>query len=264
MFWRKKKSIVEEFNLDITIPKYLTNATADVWYDLTGIFFVYDVNLEKFIYSIHIEDNKDKFKDIAIHLFDNYLASDDYLLLKGYSDYKNLYKVKKDGSISVAKPKTNFSFDHEFDKIPFYDPLFFEEKEVNSDKNYCKLDCKKDNVINTNVSDLDINSDVLKIYSDFETPFFLTDDSNCNDETYFYNLETKKFQLFFDDFCYSKNSEFLSNLREDLLIKFYELNVFAQYSPIWRYCSIWEYENDKLILVQQAKESYYVQNRLPF
>ncbi|WP_064967827.1 hypothetical protein [Tenacibaculum ovolyticum] len=254
MFWRKKKSIVEEFNSDIVIPKYLTNATADVWYDLIGIFFVYDVNQEKFIYSIHIEDNKDKFKDIAIHLFDNYLVSDDYLLLKGYSDYKNLYKVSRDGSISVAQSKTNFSLDDEQDKIPFYETRFFEVKEFNSDKNNCKLDCEKDDIININVSDLDITSKVLGIYSDFETPIFLTDDSNSNDETYIYNLETKKIQLFFEEFSFYQNSQFLYNLRNDLLIKFYELNVFAQYSPIWRFCSIWEYENDKLILVQEAKD----------
>ena len=176
-WFSKKKSIVEEFNSDIDIPKYLTNATADVWYDLVGVYFIYDIKQEKFIYTINIEDNRDKFKDIAIHLFDNYLVSKEYLLLTPYSEYKNLYKLNSDGSISIAQAKTNFSLDDEQDEVLFYETPFFETKEFGSEKNDNKLDCKKDDVVKVNVSDLDINSKVLGVYSDFETPLFLTDDS---------------------------------------------------------------------------------------
>jgi len=92
---------------EVKIPNILINATADVWYDLIGNYYIYDSNAKEIVYMAHIKDNSDEYKDLAIVLFEDVLYSISLTLLTTIDPYVSLYHVV-DNKPVVKVPATKF------------------------------------------------------------------------------------------------------------------------------------------------------------
>jgi len=85
--------IPNKFKVDIPVPKVLKEATADVWYDFIGYFFIADIKTNEIICKVYIKDNKDYYKEFAIYLFDHAILLKKFLLLQPIGEYNSLYKI---------------------------------------------------------------------------------------------------------------------------------------------------------------------------
>ena len=69
------------FETDIKPTKYVLTATADVWYDLVGVYHIFCKRSNEILHSILIKDNSKPFEEVARFCFDYLMPSRDFILL---------------------------------------------------------------------------------------------------------------------------------------------------------------------------------------
>ena len=218
-----------EFEVEAEIPLYLESATADVWYDLTGTFFIYDLNEEKFLTTLYIKDNSSKYEQIACFIFDYLMPTEDILVLKPYSEYDNLYRVNEN-HLELIKEASKSLNDMSIEDEYFSSMMITEVPKI--------------------ITNYDISEKGLKIVStNLNVPNYLEDFEGGwgFDGLYIYDRIKNQFTYRFLEFCpYTNNNDEITNKRQDYISSFVADKDISVFQPISKYKSLYTFNKIKL------------------
>ena len=217
-----------EFEIEVEFPMFMESATADVWYDLTGTFFIYDLKKEKFITTLYIKDNSLKYEQIACFIFDYLMQAENFLVLTPYCEYSNLYSIIGNQIELVKKASKSYGMTSE-------------------DEYFSSMMIKETPKVLTHY---DISDEQLKIVnSHFEVPSYLRDFKGgwAFDELYIYDKIKKQFTYKFLEYCpYTTDNNEITNKRQDYISSFVtdkNISVFQRFS---KYKALYTFSKDQL------------------
>ena len=229
---------LEPFEVVVNPPKYLVGATADVWYDLTGIFHIYGSVNKQHLLSIEIKNNSKQNEQIARYLFDYLIPSEFFEVLEPWDNFKTLYKLT-DGLPLEEVRANKFLYEDLRDEISqtmmIHEGNAFTKSETPdlSDSRFC---------ISNTIEEL---------------PVFL--ENWCNgwafDEIFVFDKTEKKFIYHFYEYCpYSTGDDEITDKRQDFAMSFCDEEKYLMLTPINAYSSLWLNENNTVLpLIEKMK-----------
>lgn len=235
----KKQTInLEPFEVDIKPSKYLLKATADVWYDLTGVFHIYDCQYKQLLFTILIKDNSKKYEEVAKFCYGLIMPSKDFELLTPYSKYESLFKVV-DGKVSQIIKATKFIYDDD-DKELYYEwgAGFWD---VNSGLTKIERIEK--------YKPVDISHEKLKISDIIErTPSYLRTWPGgwAFDQIFIYDKVNQIFVCEFMEYCpYETEDDSITDKRMDLAFYYNNHSDYILLTGLNPYQDLWLFEDEK-------------------
>ena len=232
------KEVLEEISIDDNScsveslqgeGKYFVSATADVWSDLEGTYYVLHKASGKIVSKIFVGDNSDKYKSVAIYLYELLHLSERYVVLTNFCEFSNLYEINK-GMPELVKGATEYLDE---DELEYYqkdgrkvEPLVdypFDSESINSSKN------------------IDLPSYLIKEKLGWRA-----------DEFFVFDIEQNSFVSHFREFDeYDDNCD--RNLRCGSALHLSFDNRYEMFVPLWKYYSLWISEGKSVRMVQKAK-----------
>lgn len=229
----KRNISLRPFEVKVEPTKYLLKASADVWYDLIGMFHIYDVRNKEFLQSILIKNNSKKYEEVAKFCYEFIMPLEDFELLTPYSEFETLYKIIKDKPILKQKATQSF-----------YDDYVENIAGVKKEIKYFDFDCSNEK--------LKISETIKSI------PQYVRDwsrgSSSAFDEIFIYDKINEKFIYHFNEFCpYETDDEEITDNRQSFVQFFSTNDDYIMLVSLNPYQNLWLFENNELSKMLNSK-----------